>query len=417
MISRLRLGTIAGSLAVVVAFGLGLFVPARGGLPELWSAIRPGTSRGQLNPLQTYNKVLQQLKGKYVGPLKSDREITYTAIRGMLRSLEDPYTRFLDPQRFRLMQEENRGNFVGIGAQLEGRPTSEGYVRITRPLPDNPAIKAGIKAGDLIVKVDGKSVVGQNVDEVVKWIKGKEGEKVVLTIRRGEKEFDITIIRQRVEFEVVTSRMLAGNIGYISLAQFNEVADQKIGESYQKLSAMGMKGLVLDLRGNPGGLLDSAIDISSRFLPAGRPVVIIVEAGGQRDVRRAKPGRRFRNPVPVVVLVNRTSASASEIVAGALQDNNAGTIVGTTTFGKGLVQTVIPLQDGSATMITTHKYLTANGRDINRGKDHRGGVAPDVEVQLTQEQFLARKDAQLDKALEILHQKTGFKPAVAAAIQ
>jgi len=415
MFKRFRPGSAIVSIVLLGAFGLGLSVPAEGGLPELFARLRPGAQQNQLNPLETYNEVLQDLKTDYVGSLKSDREMTYDAVRGLLHALDDPYTRFLDPVGFRSMQEESQGEFVGIGAPLQGRPTNEGYVRILRPLRDYPAMKAGIRAGDLISKVDGKSIVGLTVDQVVKRIRGKEGEKVVLTVLRGEKTLDITIVRQRVEFETVSTRMLPGKIGYVWLAQFNEVADEKISAAYRAFTRQGMKGLILDLRGNPGGLLDAAVDVSSRFVPRGRPVVIIVGPGGQRETRRSKPGRQFTPQVPLVVLINSTSASASEIVSGAIQDNKAGTLVGTTTFGKGLVQTVVPLQDGSATMITTHKYLTGGGHDINRYRGRRGGVSPDVVVELTEEQFRKRQDAQLDKALDILYRKTGFKPSVARA--
>jgi carboxyl-terminal processing protease len=219
-----------------------------------------------------------------------------------------------------------------------------------------------------------------------------------------------------VEVEVVKSRMLPGSIGYISLDQFNEMADTKMERAIRDLERKGAKGLVLDLRGNPGGLLESAISIVSRFVPPNRGAVVIVESGGDRETRRTEGHKFLGAKLPLVVLVNRTSASASEIVSGAVQDNKAGMIVGTTTFGKGLVQTVVPLSDRqSACMITTQKYLTPSGRDINRSREQRGGVKPDVAVEISEEEFLKGKDPQLARAVEIIQEKTGMRPNAAPA--
>lgn len=405
-------------LTVVVAgsFAVGLFEPevrARGGLPELFSSLRPGGGGRELDPINTYNKVLQVVRERYYGESPTATRLTYTAIKGMLNSLDDPYTRFLDPQDYAELRQDNSGEFEGIGAQLEGVPTKEGYVRISRPLPGGPAAKAGVKRGDMISKIDGTSVVGLTVDQAVKKIRGKADTTVRLTlVRPGQKEpVEVAIVRKPVEFEVVESRMEEGKIGYISLAQFNELADRKIAAAIKDLEAKGMKGLVLDLRGNPGGLLDAAIDIGSRFIPPGKNVVVIVEAGGDKDARRTNAHNYLGGKWPLVVLVNRTSASASEIVAGAIKDNKAGTILGTTTFGKGLVQTVVPLDDGSACMITTAKYLTPLEHDINRSREQRGGVEPDVPVEITEEQFLKGQDVQLKRAVDLLHQQTGYVPS------
>jgi len=411
-----RRGFLPVFLATVItgSFAVGLFEPevrAKSGLPEFFSSLRPGQSGQELDPLNTYNKVLQLVRERFYGEVPTDRRLTYTAIKGMLNSLDDPYTRFLDPTEYADLRQENSGEFEGIGAQLDGAPTKEGYVRINRPIPNGPAARAGVKRGDLISKVDGQSVVGMTVDQAVKKIRGKADTTVRLTlIRTGVKDpIEVAIVRKPVEFEVVEKRMIpAGNIGYVALAQFNELADHKVERAIRELERDGMKGLILDLRGNPGGLLDQAIDISSRFVPAGKNVTVIVEAGGEKDARRTNAAKYLGGKWPLVVLVNRTSASASEIVAGAVKDNKAGTIVGTTTFGKGLVQTVVPLEDGSACMITTAKYLTPLERDINRSRDQRGGVEPDVVVEITEAQFLKAQDTQLEKAVELLQQKTGY---------
>lgn len=400
------------AVLIVGSFAAGVLEPelrAQGSLPEIFSSLRPTGAR-ELDPLNTYKRVMDVVRERYYGEVPTERKMTYTAVRGLLATLDDPYTRFLDPEEYAEIRQENQGEFEGIGAQLEGQPTKEGFIRIDRPLPDGPAQKAGIQRGDLIVKIDGKPVPG-TVDAAVRMIRGKAGTPVVLTIRRGEREFDVKIVRAPVEFNVVSYAMKQGDIGYVSLGQFNEMADLKLERAIRDLEAKGMKGLILDLRGNPGGLLESAIDIASRFIPQGKEVVQIVEGGEARPEVRRTNGRKFLARWPVVVLVNGTSASASEIVAGAIKDHKAGTVVGKTTFGKGLVQTLIQLEDGSACLITTAKYLTPSGKDINRSRQQRGGVEPDVTVEMTEEQYYKGEDPQLGKAIELI--RTQLK-AVAA---
>lgn len=416
------------ALCVVISFFLGLtFTPrassAQGGLPERMAAARATSGSRDLDPLNSYSNVLGELKERYNGTLPTDTKLTYAAVRGLLDTVDDPYTQFLDPEEAKQLNDQNEGEFVGIGALLESQPTKDGFVRISRPLSGTPAQKAGIQKGDLITKVDGKSVVGMTVDQVVKLIRGQPDTAVKILIQRpgATQPQEFKIVRKMVEIEVVEDvSMKEGGVGYLVLNQFNQRADEKLEAAVRDLETQGMKALIIDLRNNPGGLLDVAIDVVSRFIPprdlsTGRPnnAVIIVESGGQQDPKLVKPRKYMSPKYPIVVLVNRNSASASEIVAGAFKDTHAGTVVGTTTFGKGLVQTVFSRpQDGSAIKITTHKYLTSKGHDINRTRDHRGGVEPDVQVDLTEEDFFNRKDPQLDKALEILHQKIGYvKPA------
>lgn len=415
-----RKALITGVLGVIVAgsFMAGVFEPelrAQGGLPESIFSLRPGGEGRALDPVQTYSKVLTLVRDNFYGAeIPPDRKMTYTAIRGMLNTLDDPYTRFLDPEEYRSLREENEGEFEGIGAQLDGAPTKEGYVRIVKPIPNGPASKAGVKKNDLITRVDGQSIVGLTVDQAVKKIRGKAGTVVRLTVQRsGEpKPVEIAITRAPVQFEIVEHRMLEDNVtGYVSLQQFNEMSDKKLEDAIRDMESKGMKALVLDLRGNPGGLLDAAIDVSSRFIPNGKGVVWIVESGGEKELRKTNNRVRYlASRWPLAVLVNRTSASASEIVSGAIKDNKAGIIIGNTTFGKGLVQTVVPLEDGSACMITTAKYLTPSQRDINRSREQRGGVEPDYEVEYTEQQYLKGEDPQLKKAMDVLHEKIGFVP-------
>jgi len=424
-----RKAIITGVLGVLIAgsFAAGLFEPelhAQGGLPQSIFSLRPGGNGKTLDPVNTYTRALQLVHDNYNGAeLPTDLKLTYSAIRGMLNSLDDPYTRFLDPEEYKSLKEENEGEFEGIGAQLDGVPTKDGRIRIVKPIAGGPASKAGVKRSDEIIKVDGVSVVGLSVDDAVKKIRGKAGTIVRLTVvRSGEpKPVEIPITRAPVQYEIVENRMLDDKVtGYVSLAQFNEMSDKKIDSAIREMEGQGMKALVLDLRGNPGGLLDAAIDVSSRFVPGGKTVVWIVESGGEKEQRKTNSRVHYlADRFPFAVLVNRTSASASEIVSGAIKDNKAGMIVGETTFGKGLVQTVVPLDDGSACMITTAKYLTPSQKDINRSREQRGGVEPDVAVDYTEEQYNKGDDPQLAKAVEMLHQKIGYvapaKPAGTSA--
>jgi carboxyl-terminal processing protease len=413
-----RKAIINGVLGVLIAgsFMAGVFEPelrAQGGLPESIFSLRPGGDGRNLDPVNTYTKVLTLIHDNFNGAEPpTDLKLTYAAIRGMLNTLDDPYTRFLDPEEYKSLKEENEGEFEGIGAQLDGMPTRDGRIRIVKPIAGGPAFKAGVKRGDEIIKVDGASVVGLTVDDAVKKIRGKAGTVVHLTVMRSgdPKPVEIAITRAPVQYEIVENRMLDDKVtGYVSLAQFNEMSDKKIEAAVREMEGQGMKALVLDLRGNPGGLLDAAIDVSSRFIPSGRTVVWIVESGGEKEQRKTNSRIRYlADRFPFAVLVNRTSASASEIVSGAIKDNHAGMIVGNTTFGKGLVQTVVPLEDGSACMITTAKYLTPSQKDINRSREQRGGVEPDAVVDYTEEQYNKGEDPQLAKAVELLHQKIGF---------
>jgi carboxyl-terminal processing protease len=374
--------------------------------------LEQGAQQGYLWPVELYWDVLSRLRSHYYQQV-NEKQLTYAAIRGMLASLHDPYTRFMDPTEYRSMQEDTRGDFFGIGAQLQEK---EGQIVIYRPIEGSPADKAGIKAGDVIVEVDRKPVAGMRVDDVVKKIRGPRGTKVELTIRRkGEaKLLHISIVRDLITSPVVYSYMEDEKlgIGRIRLEQFNEKCDQLLVQKVRELEAKGLRALILDLRYNPGGLLNVAVDVASRFIDNG-VVVLIQEKNGRITKLYAERGRAFK-PYPLVVLVNEWSASASEIVAGAIRDNKRGVIIGETTFGKGLVQTIFQLQDSSAVAITTAKYLTPSGYDLNRKVDpdgneiRRGGIQPDIVVKQSEEMTDIddrAHDVQLQKAVEYLREK------------
>ncbi len=358
--------------------------------------------------IDTYSTVMQRIQADYYGKKPTEQRLTYAAIRGMLHGLGDPFTRFMDPEDYKKMREENEGNFSGIGAQLDTNKDGEVYIR--EPLPDTPAIKAGVQANDVITAVNGKQIKGMEIEDVVKLIRGKEGTTVKLTFKRPGVAKPITkaITRKIVPFQMVRSRMLdkKNGIGYIRLLQFNVKSDEQFDKALTELEAQRLKALVFDLRGNPGGLLESAVEIGSRFIESG-PVVIIQERGGQKIPRYVEEDKHNHKRYPLVVLVDKSSASASEIVSGAIKDDGMGTLVGTTTFGKGRVQTIMPLEDGSAVAITTAKYLTPSGTDI-----HKKGIEPDVRVEST-ENFDPNDpatDVQLKKAVDVLKVKMGLLP-------
>ncbi|GIV17667.1 MAG: peptidase [Armatimonadota bacterium] len=383
--------------------------------------IEQDVQQGYLWPVGLYWEALSHLRKQYYQPV-NEKQLTYTAIRGMLAALHDPYTRFMDPNEYRSMQEDTRGDFFGIGAQLQEK---DGQVVIYRPIEGSPADKAGVKAGDVIIEVDRKPIAGMRVDDVVKKIRGPRGTKVELTIRRkGEaKPLHIAIVRDLITSPVAYAYMEDEKlgIGRVRLEQFNEKCDQMLVQKVRELEAKGLRALILDLRYNPGGLLNVAVDVASRFIDNG-VVVLIQEKNGQVTKLFAERGRAFK-PYPLVVLVNEWSASASEIVAGAIRDNKRGVIVGETTFGKGLVQTIFQLQDNSAVAITTAKYLTPSGYDLNRkvdpdGKEiKRGGIQPDIVVKQSEEMTDIddrAHDVQLQRAIEYLREKL-TTPVVASS--
>ncbi|MFQ3549844.1 MAG: S41 family peptidase [Armatimonadota bacterium] len=371
---------------------------------------KPSTA-GKLEVIDTYSTILDKLKTDYYyGPI-NEQEVTYDAIRGVLSSLGDPYTRFMDPDEYKKMREDNEGNFTGIGARLDTNKNNEVFIK--EPMENTPAMEIGIKSNDVILAVDDKSIAGMDIEEVVKMIRGPEGTKVKLTIRRPgvEKPIDFVITRKIVEYPIVKYDLIdkENKIGYLRLYQFNEKSDTQVNSALDDLDNKKIEGLVFDLRGNPGGLLNVAIDISSRFVDSG-PVVIIQERGGQRRTHNVNTQKHNHRKYPVVVLVDKRSASASEIVSGAIKESNSGTIVGTTTFGKGRVQSVMQLKDGSAVAITTAKYLTPAEHDI-----HHKGIEPDYYIESNDDYDPNdySTDIQLMRAIDVLKVKMGLLPKTA----
>lgn len=329
----------------------------------------------------TFNQVdWDAVRTEYLGRNYTDQEEAYGAIREMLEKLEDPYTRFMDPEEFRSMQIDTSGELTGVGIQISQDEESKDIV-VVAPIEDTPAFDAGIRPQDVILAIDGESTEGMELNDAVSKIRGTVGSEVTLTLRRGEEELEVSMVRARIEIHPVRYNVQAGpegQVGYIRLNQFSANAAEEMGAAIEDLESQGVTGYVLDLRSNPGGLLYSSIDIARMWIDSG---IIVSTVNRQGVVDEETANSRALTNKPLVVLVDGGSASASEILSGALKDNERALLVGTRTFGKGLVQSVRSLGDGSGVAITVAKYLTPSGTDINKH-----GIDPDISVELTEEQ-------------------------------
>lgn len=420
--SRLVLGATAVTLSTIAVTSLGIH--SRGQalfkaspkelVDEVWQIVQRQYVDG------TFNQVdWQAVRKEYLSKSYSNPQEAYKSIREMLKKLEDPYTRFMNPEEFKSMQVETSGKLTGIGITISQDEKTKQLVVIA-PIEDTPAFKAGILAKDVILKIDGKNTKGMDINQAVSLIRGEAGTQVSLTIQRDAqtKEFDI----KRAEIEIRSvkysqKKTPAGNLGYIRLNQFSANAGQEMQIAIKDLESKQVAGYILDLRGNPGGLLFSSVDIARMWIDKGK-IVSTVERQGEASKEEAN-GHALTNK-PLVVLVDKGSASASEILSGALQDNKRATLVGTQTFGKGLVQSVRPLEDGSGLAVTIAHYYTPNGTDIN----HKG-IAPDVKVDLTKQQMeelwlherdklATLADPQFAKAVEVIGKKIAAKSTASA---
>ena len=326
------------------------------------------------------------LRKEFLAKKYSDNNEAYDAIRDMLSNLDDPYTRFLDPKEFNQMRIDTSGELTGVGIQIVKDKESDSLIIIS-PIEGTPAYEAGIKAKDKILSIDNVSTKGLNIEDAVKLIRGRRGTKVKLEILRNGNSFYKSLLRERIELKSVTSKINETKdgllIGYVRLKQFNANASREMKDTLKDLEIKKVSGYVLDLRSNPGGLLESSIDISRQFIDKG----IIVSTLSKDGLRETKRGNgKALTKKPLIVLVNEGSASASEIVSGAIRDNNRGKLVGKKTFGKGLVQSMRTLVDGSGLTVTVAKYLTPNGTDINKF-----GITPDIEVKMNSNPILQRE--------------------------
>ncbi len=365
--------------------------------------------------IKTFLEVLFYVKNAFIEKNIDNNKLQYEAIKGLIKGLDDPYSRFLDPRAFKTFNENIKGTFYGVGMRLEQK---DDKILVVAPLEGSPAYKAGIKPGDQIIAVDDQSVEGKTIDEVVSMIRGELGKKVKIKIYREteKKAYEFELVRVKIEAPIVEDKILKDNIGYIRFYEFTQNSPEKLMASIEKMKKNNVSGLILDLRNNPGGDLRSVIEISSFFINNRAQVqtiirdknnkiidsflsrgVIVFREDRDMNIRREYATGNVIWDKPLVVLINRYSASASEIFCGAVKDYKRGVLVGEKTFGKGVVQSIFSLSDGSALIITTERYLLPSGRSI-----HNDGVVPDYLVEMVPENVGKEKDVQLDKAVEVL---------------
>ncbi|GLK90067.1 S41 family peptidase [Pseudomonas turukhanskensis] len=369
-----RLNSLA--LAIALALGAPLLHAATDVETTTVPASSPATAKAPLplDELRTFAEVLDRIKAAYVEPV-DDKTLLENAIKGMLSNL-DPHSAYLGPEDFAELQESTSGEFGGLGIEVG---LEDGFVKVVSPIDDTPASKAGIQPGDLIVKINGEPTKGLSMMEAVDKMRGKAGEKINLTlVRDGGDPFDVQLTRAVIKVKSVKSQTLEPGYGYLRITQFQVNSGDEVGKALAKLKkdngGKKLRGLVLDLRNNPGGVLQAAVEVSDHFLTKG----LIVYTKGRianSELRFSADPADASEGVPLVVLINGGSASASEIVAGALQDQKRGILMGTNSFGKGSVQTVLPLSNDRALKITTALYYTPNGRSIQAQ-----GIVPDIEV-------------------------------------
>ncbi len=398
---KLRTGLLLGAaftLGIATGPALRVLAPHGAGTFIASAHADDSTEGGQdtYHLLTLFGDVFEKVRADYVTPVK-DRDLIDNALNGMVSSL-DPHSSYLDAKAYKDMQITTKGEFGGLGLEVT---SDQGLVKVISPIDDTPAARAGMKTGDLILSLNGKSVEGLELNDAVDMMRGAPGSTITITVKREhiDKPLDVTMTRELIHVQIVKSA-LYGDVGYIRLSGFNEESDPKLREAIAKLKEQGhgkLKGFVFDLRNNPGGLLDQAVDVCEDFIPDGE--IVSTRARHPEDSQRwdAK-GTDLIDGLPLVVLINGGSASASEIVAGALQDHRRAIILGTRSFGKGSVQTLIPTGNDGAIRLTTARYYTPSGRSI-QGL----GIAPDVPVAESREDeihYLPDRESDLNHALK-----------------
>lgn len=380
-------GALCGALAILLAAGLmscGLKAYSR----ENSSG---GDTSGKLGTLR---KLIDQT---YLGEVEDDalREGIY---KGFISGLDDPYSVYYDAEETRALIETTEGEYDGIGAVLS-QDINTGVVTLIRIYEGSPAMEAGLRDNDILYKVEDIEVTGKDLSEVVSHIKGEKGTEVNLTVYRGDdhEEVTVTAVRNTIQAQTVEYRMMEDGVGYIAVSEFDLVTYKQYKQALEDLEGQGMKGLVVDLRNNPGGNLSTVCEMLDLMLPEGL-IVYTEDKDGNRDEERSDEAHQFH--LPLAVLMNGNSASASEIYAGAIQDYGTGVIVGTQSYGKGVVQQIFDLKDGTSVKLTIAEYFTPKGRNI-----HGTGITPDVEVEYELNEEDPEADNQLDKAVEVLRGK------------
>lgn len=379
-------GALCGALAVLLGLGL---VSCAGRLP--FPGGEEAVSQETKEKLSGIQALIQK---EYIGEV--DEDALQTGIcQGYVGALGDPYSAYYDEEQTSALMETTQGEYGGIGVVLT-QNLDTGVTTASSVYEDSPAMKAGMKDGDIIYQVEGRDVSGMDLEEISGSIKGEKGTTVEITVLRGEagEEVTLTITRDTIQAETVKTRMLENEIGYLAISEFDSVTLEQYKEGLEELKAQGMEGLIVDLRGNPGGNLDTVCEILDLMLPEGL-IVYTEDKDGNRQEFTSDEAQEVQ--VPLAVLVDKNSASASEIYAGAIQDYGIGQIVGTKTYGKGVVQTIYDLKDGTSLKLTVAEYFTPNGRNID-GE----GITPDVEVAYQRDENDPEADNQLDRAVEAL---------------
>ena len=371
----------------------------------VYTLITGDTSSTESAELDTYlSKIKSVIEKNYLWKDKIDEnKLRDGAIEGYVEALGDKYTEYIPKDEMDDFTENITGSFVGIGVYMIADEDSQKII-VYYPIPDSPAEKAGIKSGDAIINVDGKDYGYDDFNIIADNIKGAEGTNVRLVIERDGKKMDFEITRKKIETNPISSKVLKENIGYIKLPSFDSDSSKKLKEKIDDLISKGIKSLILDLRNNGGGIVDESTDIADLFLDKGKIIMTTKDNKQKEEETKTKTKKQY--DMPLIVLTNENSASASEILTAALKDNERATIIGTKTYGKGVIQTVLNLSDGSGLKITTAEYFTPNGTEINKK-----GIEPNIEVKLpdTVKSIYALKedeDTQLNKAIEELNEKT-----------
>jgi carboxyl-terminal processing protease len=390
---------LTASIPVFSSSGLAAKDSPKAVVDEAWQIVNREYVDGTFNRVDWQKTRVELLKRKY-----SSRQEAYTAIRSTLKKLGDPYTRFMDPQQFQSLNNQTSGEMSGVGIKLESRPRTQELV-VAEAIENSPASKAGIKAGDIIVAIDGKSTKNMNLEDAIGLIRGEIGKSITLKIARGSTNpFDIALTRAQIEVSSVFSEIKQeGNlkVGYIRLSEFSSHSAEQMSKAIKEMNRQQVTAYVLDMRGNPGGLLQASVEIARMWLDNGIIVKTVDRKGGNEDFQAVQSSL---TQLPLAVLVDGNSASASEILAGALKDNRRAQIVGSQTFGKALVQSVHSLSDGSGMAVTVAHYYTPNGTDIG----HKG-VTPDVKVDLN---FLEQRNLAESPDLMGTPQDTQYRKAI-----
>ena len=389
-------GVLVGILVAIIAVGILFAVTGSGGglsgaVSSYAGADGSAVNEESINKLSVLEQYIDYFYYKSSEITEEEKE--NGMYKGLFESLGDVYSCYYTPEEYKILEEQTQGVYYGIGSYVS-QDVETGFCAISGVIKNSPAEEAGLMEGDIIYKVNGEDMTGLELDEVVSNIRGEEGSEVTLTLVRDGKNMEVTLTRARVNTPTVDSEMLQDGIGYLQITEFDDVTTEQFNENMAQLKADGLKGLIIDLRGNPGGNVTTVCAIAEQLLPEG--LIFYMEDKDGNKTEYKCDGADF--DLPLVVLVNEYSASAAEILSGAVKDAGIGKLVGKKTFGKGIVQNVIPLEDGSAIKLTIANYYTRGGNDI-----HLKGVEPDVEVDLDTDAYLDDgTDTQLDKALEVL---------------